>query len=339
VPVVHCIGVEIVKRPARLTSAATVAVAALLLAACGGGSSSGKSAGPAAKPVANSSQLAAPSPTAPVGGSAPAHPLSDASIRVANLYAPKDKPGPALDIYDTQLTGVAATPILSSVGYGTVSAYVHPNLLGTFPQKTVELWALPAGENPATSTANEDSKAIGGLIDDGSNAVMTIVVSADTGGIQIPGVLSGLQDSERVESGDDGQGEKGPAAPTPPAGKGELLVDTSVTPQTGSSGLYLMVDNSCTPPINGDPNVKGVPYVFAADSSSLKSQFALFPTTPGTHQVSVVSWTSDIQPTCHQLTKRQSTTSVTVTAGQQDLVFIYGPTLSDLHIVAAPIPQ
>jgi hypothetical protein len=329
-----------VKRPARLCAAtATVSLAAMLLAACGGGSSSGTSSGAAAKPAANSSTAAPPSPTTPVGGSAPAHPLSDANIRVANFYAPKGQPGPALDIYDTQLTGVAATPILSGVGYGTVSAYVHPHLLGTFPQKTVELFALPAGENPATSTANDDSKEIGGLIDDGSNPVMTILVSADTGGVQLPGVLSGLSDSERMEAGDDGQGGKGPAAPTPPSGMGELLVDSTVTPQTGSSGLYLMVDSSCTPPINGDPNVKGVPYIFAADSSTLKSQFALFPTAPGVHQVSVVSWTSSTEPTCHQLTKRQSPTSVTVTAGQQDMVFVFGPTLSDLHVVAAPIQQ
>jgi hypothetical protein len=314
-----------------------VALTALLLAACGGGSSSGTSAGASAKPAANTSTAAPSSPSAAVGGSAPSHPVSDASIRVVNLYAPKGKPGPALDIYDTQLTGVAATPILANVGYGTVSAYVHPHVLGTIPQKTVELFALPAGENPATTTANDDSKAIGGLIDDGSNAVMTILVSADTGGDQIPGVLSGLQDSNRMEAGDDGQGGKGPAAPIPPAGKGELLVDATVTPQTGSSGLYLMVDNSCAPPINGDPQIKNVPYIFAADSSSIPSQFAIFPTTPGAHQVSVVSWTSSVQPTCHQLKQRQGSTSITVAAGQQDLVFVYGPTLSDLHIAVAPI--
>jgi hypothetical protein len=158
---------------------------------------------------------------------------------------------------------------------------------------------------PATATANDDSKAIGGLIDDGSNARMTIVLSADTGSVQLPGPLSGLFDSQRMESGDDGQGGKGPAAPPPPAGSGELLVDETVVPQTGSTGLYLMVDKSCAPPLNGDPNVTGVPYIFAADGVSPVSSFAVFATPPGSHQVSVVSWNSSTQPTCGQLTKRQ----------------------------------
>jgi hypothetical protein len=131
---------------------------------------------------------------------------------------------------------------------------------------------------PATATANDDSKAIGGLIDDGSNARMTIVLSADTGSVQLPGPLSGLSDSQRMESGDDGQGGKGPAAPPPPAGSGELLVDETVVPQTGSTGLYLMVDKSCAPPLNGDPNVTGVPYIFAADGVSPVSSFAVFAT-------------------------------------------------------------
>jgi hypothetical protein len=329
-----------VKRPVRVTAAtATLAVATVLMAACGGGSSSGTSAGASAKPVANSSQTAVPSPASPVGGSAPAHPVSDASFRVANLYAPKGQPGPALDIYDEQLTGVAATPILTNVGYGTISAYVHPKLLGTIPQKTVELFALPAGENPATTTANNDAKVIGGVIDDGSNAQVTILLSADTGGVQLPGVLSGLSDSERVEAGDDGQGAKGPAAPTPPAGKGELLVDASIVPETGHTLLYLMIDHSCAPPLNGDPQMKGVPYIFAGDSSSITSQFAIFATTPGTHQVSLVSWQSSSTPTCAQLKQLQSPTSITVAAGQQDVVFVYGSTLSALHIASAPIQQ
>jgi hypothetical protein len=327
-------------RVARLSaSAASVTVAVMCAAACGGGSSGG-AAGAPVLPTAAPSNAGLQSTAPAVTGSAAAHPASSASIRVANLYAPKGQPGPGLDIYDVQLTGVAATPILTNVGYGTVSTYVHPKLLGTFPQKTVELFALPAGENPATTTANGDSKEIGGLIDDGSNVQMTIVLSADTGGVQIPGVLSGLSESVRLESGDDGQGTKGPVAPPPPAGSGELLVDGAVViPQSGSPGLYLMVDKSCAPPLNGDPNVKGVPYVFAADGVAPVSSFAVFATPPGTHQVSVVSWLSSTQPKCAQLTKRQGSTSITVTAGQQVELFVYGSSLSDLHILAAPIQQ
>jgi hypothetical protein len=327
------------KRATRLSaSAASVTVAVMCAAACGGGSSGGAAGGPVL-PTAIPSNAGLQSTAPAVTGLAASHPASSASIRVANLYAPKGAPGPAVDVYDRQLTGVAVTPILTNVGYGTVSTYVHPRLLSTFGQKTVELFALPAGENPATPTANDDSKAIGGLIDDGSNAHMTIVLSADTGSIQLPGPLSGLSDSQRMESGDDGQGGKGPAAPPPPAGSGELLVDETVVPQTGSTALYLMVDNLCAPPLNGDPNVTGVPYIFAADGVAPVSSFAVFATPPGSHQVSVVSWSSSTPPTCAQLTRRQSPTSVSVTGGQQVELFVYGPTLSDLHILAAPIQQ
>jgi hypothetical protein len=326
-------------RVTRLSaSAASVTLAVMCAAACGGGSSGGAGGTPKL-PTAVPSNAGLTTTAPAVTGSAASHPASSASIRVANLYAPKGKPGPAVDVYDTQLTGVAVTPILTNVGYGTVSTYVHPHILTTFPQKTVGLFALPAGENPATTTANDDSKEIGGLIDDGSNAHMTIVLSADTGSLQIPGPLSGLSDSTRMESGDDGQGGKGPAAPSPSAGSGELLVDDTVVPQTGSIGLYLMVDKSCAPPLNGDPNVKGVPYVFAADGVSPVSSFAVFATPPGSHQVSVVSWISSTQPRCAQLSKRQGATSVTVTAGQQVELFVYGSTFSDLHILAAPIQQ
>jgi hypothetical protein len=314
-----------------------LATGTILLAGCGGGSSSG-GAGSGALPTAAPSVTSTPSVTASAAAQSDSgHPVSDASIRVVNLYAPKGKPGPALDIYDTQLTGAAATPILTNVGFGTASPYVHPRLLSTFGQKTVELFALPAGENPATSTANDDSKAVGGLIDDGSNAQITIVLSADTGSVQEPGVLSGLSTSERVENGDDGQGAKGPAAPTPPAGKGEILVDQSLVPQTGHSGIYLMIDHSCAPPINGDPQIKGLPYIFNASTAAIQSAFAIFPTSPGTHQVSVVSWPSAVEPTCKQLVKGQSRMSVTLTAGQQVLLFVYGSSLSALHLLAVPI--
>lgn len=318
-------------------SVVVVAAGAVLLAGCGGGSSSG-GAGAAGSPTGAPSVTSAPSVTASAAAQSDAgHPLSDASIRVVNLYAPKGKPGPALDIYDTQLTGAAVTPILTGVGYGTVSSYVHPRLLSTFGQKAVELFALPAGENPATSTANDDSKGVGGLIDDGSNAQITIVLSADTGSVQLPGALSGLSTSERVESGDDGQGAKGPAAPPPPAGKAEILVDQSLVPQTGSTELYLLIDHSCAAPLNGDPNMKGVPFIFNAATASIKSDFAVFATTPGTHQVSVVDWTSSTPPTCKQLTKLQGTMGVTLTAGQQSELFVYGTSLSALRLLVAPV--
>ncbi|MEO8887768.1 MAG: hypothetical protein ABI429_00480 [Jatrophihabitantaceae bacterium] len=260
------------------------------------------------------------------------------------MYAPGGKPGPAVDIYDVQLNelnGAKATPLLTNVAYGTVSKYVHPHLPpGVLYTKAVQLEALPAGENPNTQSG--DATSVGDLIDDGSNAEVTEILSAASGplpGQSATSLVGAVGVSQRIERGDDGQGGKGPAAPTPPGGQAELLVDDTLAPQTGGTGYFLMVDRSCAPPLNGDPNAKGLPEIFAAASGSPMSSFSLFATSPGTHQVSVIAWTSGQAPTCAQLTDLQAKTSVTVTAGQQLELYVYGNAPTSMHITTAPVPN
>ena len=180
-------------------------------------------------------------------------------------------------------------------------------------------------------------KAIGGVQDDGSHPQITMVFTADTGSDPTTAPLEGLSFSSEVEKGDF-NGSKAPLAPAPPSGQGELLLDTAPV-QDLNLGLYLINGSSCAPPINGDTQVKGVPYIFAADDSPIKSSFPLFPTSAGTHQVAVVSWSSSVQPTCAQLTAKQGATSIDVTVGQQILVFVYGTSATDLHLASAPIKQ
>jgi hypothetical protein len=287
-------------------------------------------------------------PTAALGQSAPAvNPsggtdsgagtLSSAHLRIANFYTSNGQPGPGLDIYDVPLQGSAATPILTNVAYGTVSNYVQPHQLLNNIQKGVQLSALPTGESPVTQKG--DATVIGGLLDDGSNAEATILVSA-SGDSSLGGptsLLGSMQFTMRMEKGDDGQGGKGPAAPLLSDGSGEILVDTTTIPLKLSPSLYLMIDDSCAPPVNGDPNEKGVPYIFAAGSSAIQSEFTVFATTAGTHQVSVVAWTSSDTPTCKQLTDRQGATSVDVTANQQVELYVYGSSLTALHLATGPI--
>ena len=152
------------------------------------------------------------------------------------------------------------------------------------------------------------------------------------------GPLAGLSFSTVVEKGDD-NGSKGPAAPAPSSGQGEILVGTGpVTDlQTGTLGLYLINDSSCAPPVNGDTSFPGVPLIFNSDSARIQSAFAIFPTAPGTHQVSVVAWMSGNSPTCAQLTQKQGTTSVDIAAGQQVEAYVYGTSSTDLHLAAALI--
>jgi hypothetical protein len=328
----------------RAAVACALTAGALGLAGCGGGGS------PSSRSL--DSLLTSGAPTAPTpaggspstaaasaGGAESTGGASDVHYRIANFYAPRGKPGPGLDIYDVQLNalnGAPAKPILTDVAYGTVSAYAVPREVSGLGMKTVQLEALPTGENPDTQFA--DASGLGGLIDDGSGARLTEVLTTDENDAEIIKTpLAGLSFSERMEAGDDGQGAKGPAAPPAAAGQADLLVDDSPIEQTGSLSLFLAVDKSCAPPLNGDTSSPGVPLVFNSATSSIKSDFAIFQTTPGTHSVSIVSWTSSTPPTCHQLSKLQGTTSVALTSGEQAVAFVYGTSTSDLHLAVAPI--
>ncbi|HEY1486350.1 MAG TPA: hypothetical protein VGF84_09605 [Micromonosporaceae bacterium] len=329
----------------RLTTIAGVVAAMTLLAGCKSTTTSGAPSDTA--PTTTQTTAAAPSgvASAPSGAASAAVPsgddpgagaVSSAHIRVANFYAPKGQPGPGIDVYDVQLQGQPAKPILTDVAYGTVSDYAVAHQILNSYNKIVEFNALPTGEDPVAQKA--DAAQIGGLIDDGSGAQETILLTAsDDDNATGTSLIGSISDSYRLEKGDDGQGGKGPVAPPVTSGGGQILVDTTAIPDNLNPGLYLMIDKSCAPPLNGDPNVKGVPYVFAADGATPNSSFAVFAAATGTHQVSVVSWKSSTQPSCKQLTKLQGTTSVTVTANQQVELYVYGSALDALHIALAPI--
>jgi hypothetical protein len=262
-------------------------------------------------------------------------------VRIGNFYADQNlAPGPALDLYDTPV-GQAATPILTGVAYGSFSAYVHPHETGGI----VRMYVLPTGEDPAALSLT-DGKGVGGYQDDGSNLQETLILSSQGksgSGCLGTGPICELGVSSLVEKGDDANGGVGPVAPPPAAGQAELLASDSVVSGEnllsltgGNVGYYFFVDASCDPPLNGDASQEpGLPYVFAASGSG--SSEAVFATTPGTHQISVVANGDSTLPTCSGLTPKQGQLSVDLTAGQQTLAFIYGTSVTDLHLAVAPI--
>jgi hypothetical protein len=307
----------------RLTACALPALAAIMLAAC--------SAHPISGPVSPSGGASVP---AGGGTAASTAKTSQMKMRVVNLYAPKNTVGPALDIYDVQLTGQKATPIATNVAYGSASAYFTPHLEPN--SSLAQLYALPAGDDPVTDMT--DAQSVGGVQDDGSHPQVTWRLTADSSdAVVLPGPLAGLSFSEIIEKGTD-RGSKGPVAPAPPTGQGGLLVDTTgvTNPELG---LYLMIDGSCAPALNGVTANGQVPYIAAVDGKAPVSDFAVFATAPGTHQVSVVEWPSGVAPTCAELTAKQGTTSVDVTAGEQIEVYVYGTSATSLHLALAPLQQ
>jgi hypothetical protein len=272
-------------------------------------------------------------------------PVSGVRIRFVNTFLPSGTTGPTLDLYDAVAAGYGggtfavspATLLVAGLAYGAVSDYVAPHL-DAAGSTTVFLMALPAGSPPTDTT---DAVGVWPGIDDGSHAQLTLLLE-NLGPSNLPGagLLDGIGSSPFVEKGDDGSGNAGPLAPPPPPGQAEFLASTApidVTPMPLVASYYFFIDDSCAPPLNGDPGQSGVPLLFALSTATPQSFFALFPTTPGTHQLSVVAWTDRVLPTCAQLTARQGAASVTVTAGQQSIAFVYGSSLTDLHLVTAPI--
>jgi hypothetical protein len=279
--------------------------------------------------------------SAPPAGSEGA--VSGVSLRVVNMFSSSRTPGGPLDIYDVPLNNpnvqTKPVPIISNVAYGAFSDYVHPHLLGALT-KAIELEALPAGSDPVAD--GSQAQGIGGLLDDGSGAQATIELEgpSDTDTL-LPGPLAGLSDSMIMEKGDDGQGGKGPAAPPVSGGGAEVLASTAPAQQMipGAGGYDLFVDSSCAPPLNGDPNIKDLPYIFPADGVPPVSSFAVFATTAAVHHLTVVFDNSSTAPKCSDLGPKQGDADVTLAAGQQALVLVYGTKNSDLHLAVGPIQQ
>jgi hypothetical protein len=328
------------RRPVAL-AAATITV--LALAGCGSSSSV------VASPVTPSGSTVAGDPTSttttsttdqtPSGSAttAAAGTASQMSVRFANLYSQAGKPGPAIDIYDTPQYQ-AGRPIVTGLAYGAVSDYVVPHIPADSVGDVAVFYALPAGEDPVADS--KDAVGIGGMQDDGSHPQKTFLLepSSDTND-QTDTPLAAISNTTRIEKGTDGTAS-GPAAPTPPAGKAQILVDdTGTVDELDTFSVFLLGDGSCAPPINGDPNEPGLPMVFAGYLHGTAEQFSVFTVDPGTYDLSLSVWKKSTPPTCKQLKATSEPTSVDIQAGQQVELFGYGTSLQDLHLVAAPVQQ
>lgn len=309
--------------------------AAVLVAACGAGVSAPSSSA--------ETTLGQPSaaPLTTTGGQA-AGGTSRLNLRFANLMAGKGVAAPAVDIYDDGLkdsTGAVvatAKPLVANLAYGAVSTYVHPGLpSGGAP---IRFYEMPAGSTPIASGAQAPQF---GVAIDGDDQATLILAWDSSDPPSATSLLSvgNIGFASVVEKGDGAafNANPGPPAPSPAAGQALLLASTSYLPQGLNNLFYLMIDDSCAPPLNGDPNEPGVPMIFAASGATPKSNFALFAASTGTHHVAVVSEPQGPTPTCKNLTARQGEQTVTLTAGEEAYAWVYGTSATDLHVAVAPL--
>jgi hypothetical protein len=266
------------------------------------------------------------------------------TARVANTFLTSGtKSGPAVDIYDDMYNNCqvqpseTGTPLIANLRYGTMSGYVKPRFVDA-DGGAVHLVALPAG-SPSTDT--KDAWAFWGGIDDGSHPQITLLLVNQ--GSSGSGPLAGFEYSVFYEKGEAPYSaiDRAPLAPPPPSGQGEYLVNTeaiNTVTQGGPGSYFFFVDDSCTPPLNPNPNFPGLPYVNTVGPVS-PGDFSQFAETPSTtHQISIVGWNGSAPPACSSLLgSKQGTTTVGVAAGQQIITFIYGSSSTDLHLLAGPI--
>jgi hypothetical protein len=306
-----------------------LAAAALILAACG--SSAG--AGGASSPNAGaSSALAIPSLSLPSGfpsgGGTANEPQGPPTgkIRLANFYAPNGQPGPALDFYDLSHPGANDKPLVADLAYGQVSAYTSPRAEGNGSGYD-NLYIFPAG-----------SKTYGQPID-GMQSGTNISQSGWQAGQQATYVLgtnaqgpSGSPNVSFQEVDEVMPGNASVSMPSVQPGGAVIFVNTFGVPQGDSvPQVEVRVDGVC--PADEQNPTSGPVVLSSINGLGIG-------VTPGSHTVDAVvdpapgSGLSADQ--CKAATSAASAT-ISAAAGTPVLVLFYGPSMTDLKIVSAPV--
>lgn len=255
---------------------------------------------------------------------------SNVTVRVANAFLPKGKStGLAIDIYDDMAgypvqPSVSGRPRIAGIPYGTISDYVIPDTRFA-DAPLVQLVALPAG-SPPTDTA--DAQTIWGGYDEDSELQVTVLLTADAP-MGSFGPLNLLSYREYVEKGvDQGNNMVGPLAPAPPAGEGAFLVELrpiGLSPLDSTTSYSFLVDDSC-------------PQALPFDYRTNPYGFQVFPLPPSVHKLAVAGWNGSAMPPCEKLLgNQQGASTVTLAQGQQIIAFVYGSSMTDLHLMLGPL--
>lgn len=225
-------------------------------------------------------------------------------IRIANLLEIDGQPSGPVDLYDVNRPDSTSTPIIKHLAFGQISDYVSPRA-GSAGSRS-NLYLFQADQKTGSSPWGTN-------IDQGGfepTDQLTIALSP-TNTNQIGAVFveeGGKRLNDMVSSGE-----------TTTQGSGGLLIVRAANSMIDTlPEQYIMVDGACPKP----------KYV---------GSMTLFPVTPGTHTIGLVtSPHGRVLQSCagHSPT---STLSVNVAAGQRWVVLEYGVPSDGMKIVAAPI--
>jgi hypothetical protein len=242
-------------------------------------------------------------------------------IRVANFFLVNgNKPGPALDFYDTSQPAKSDKPLISHLGYGKISAYVSPRSDAGYSN----LYIFPAGSRtsgkPVDGTRSGTNIANSGWV---QGQQETVVMGTNASPNQP--TFSTVAEAEPPKSA-----ELKTALLKPTGGKGLLVVNVSglIEGTTKYGDVDLRIDGSCPDNVltTGKP---------AQDSNNTTSPAALgnynaanFPLAAGSHKLNVVADAGPgsglTQQRC-DVAPAKASTVVKITKAQPTLLFIYGP--------------
>jgi hypothetical protein len=291
----------------------TIVVCAVALAACGGGGSSRPNAGADPSPIrpgaSDPSGATTVDPFASTSRTRTPQGPPIGKIRVANLVTDNGKPGPALDVYDTDEPASTDVALIRNLQFGRVSDYVSPRGWAA-NDVTSNLYLFPAGSLTKTDRLNGSNIDNSGFQKDDQ---MTVVLMAPTGG------LDGLASEDVAESGSRVNTS---VVPEVPAGRGLLIVRDAAQPE-GAAEHYLLADGSCPNPVGQSSHIP-----VGLGSSS----FAL---TPGPHALALTTSPKGKGLTTCVGAKAIGKTSVTIGAGERVEAFVYGDPAAPQLVTAA----
>jgi hypothetical protein len=232
-------------------------------------------------------------------------------IRVANMLDLGGQPSGPVDLYDIRNPDSTTAPLIANLAYGQLSDYVSPR--GADPGYPSNLYVFAAGTKTPQAPFNSSIDNSGFKATD----QMTIALGPSK-------ILNGLAFPAIAEAG-----ERNPhwidSSRAVPAGQALLIGLQANVSADSLPYFYLVVDGAC-PIATNDPRAK-IPMALGTEQHYL--------VTPGSHTIGLVTAPSGIN-NCTGKTP-VGTSTVTVTAGQRYIVFVYGRSSDGYKTLTAPI--
>jgi hypothetical protein len=223
-------------------------------------------------------------------------------IRVANLLELAGKPSAPVDLYDVRNPDSTTAPLIANLAYGQLSPYVSPR--GGDPGFPSNLYVFAAGTKKpqppfSTSIDNSGFKAT-------DQMTVALGPSKMLDGLAFPALVeAGARNPHWIDS-----------SRAVPAGKALLIGLQANTNADSLPYFYLVVDGTC--PI--------------AMAMGTEQHYLI---APGSHTIGLVTAPSGITD-CNGKPP-VGTSTVSVTAGQRYIVFVYGLASDGYKTLAAPI--